>query len=349
MNRLRQRGFLLNPYRFAGTVQSGAFGADGVGGVTLVGASTATAVASMDGAGTLTGLGSTVQTASGAFSSDGVGAVSLVGASIASSVVSADGAGTGMFASEATALTVDAADFDGTNDYLSRATDFTGAADSKKGILSFWHRGDVNPSVAHVLFAGQTSGALSHIECDWVDGSTYGFGVGQFYYIFGNSDTGPAVALEIRTASSFASGSWRHVLCSWDLATAGARHLYVTDSSSLTVITFVDLLLQHSNSPNWFVGDTSGGRMDGGLAELYFAPGEYLDFSVASNRRKFITSVGKPVNLGATGTLPTGNAPLVYLHLDDLESANNFAINRPGNGNLTVTGALTTYASSPSD
>jgi hypothetical protein len=89
--------------------------------------------------------------------------------------------------------------------------------------------------------------------------------------------------------------------------------------------------------------------MDGGMAELFFAPGQFLDFSVQSNRRKFRSSGGKPISLGADGSTPTGTKPLIYLHLDDAETANNFATNRAGNGNLTVTGALTTRATSPSD
>lgn len=346
--RRRQRGFLLNPYRFAGTVQSGAFGADGVGDVTLVGASTATAVASADGAGTLTFLGSTVQTASGAFSSDGVGAVSIVGASTASGAASSDGVSVGTFSTEAAALVVDAADFDGTNDGLTRLSNFTGAANSKQGILSFWHKGDVNPTVQHSLLASRFSDTTACIECSWVNGPSFGFAAGQYYLVSINADpSNPAFGMH--TAASFTSGTWRHVLCSWDLL-AGTRHLYITDVSSLTLDFSANISVTYADVADWNAGTNAGSvRMDGGFAEFYFAPGQFLDFSVQGNRRKFITAGGKPANLGATGVTPTGSAPLIYLHLDDGETANNFATNRVGSGNFTVEGALTTYATSPSD
>ena len=77
---------------------------------------------------------------------------------------------------------------------------------------------------------------------------------------------------------------------------------------------------------------------NGALAEVYFAPGQYLYFSIASNRRKFISRTGKPVHLGTTGMLPTGTAPLVYHHLDDAEAVANFATNRGTGGNFTITG-----------
>lgn len=347
MKRLRQRGFLLNPYRFAGTIQSGAFSADGVGGVTLVGASTAAAVASMDGTGALTFIGSTVQTASGAFSSDGVGAMSMVGASTASGEASSDGAGVVTFVSEPTALTVDAADFDPTN-YLERASGMTGAADSKKGILSCWHRGRTDPAVVEILLQSVVNATgFTSIELGWYDGPTAGYPAGKYFRVAAANSSLAAIELELRTTSSLLSGTWRNILCSWDLATAGARHLYINDVSNLTQITFNNQTIDHSATDRHRVA--TGASLDGGLAELYFCPGQYLDFSVTSNRRKFITSGGKPVNLGATGEVPTGTVPMIYLHLDDGESANNFAINRTGNGNLTVSGVLTTFATSPSD
>lgn len=345
MNRLRQRGFLLNPYRFAGTIQSGAFSADGVGGVTLIGASTATADASMDGAGGLTLLGSTVQTASGAFSSDGAGAVSIVGASVASAAASSDGAGVGTFASEPTALTVDAADFDGTNDYLSRTSLFSpNAADSKKGILSFWFKPTAGTSIL-IDTSSVVTGYGPYIQVDW------NLTAVNKFTIYTNSRTTALASLTVQSTTAHAAGAWYNVLCSWDMATAGARHLYVNDVSDVTQIAFNNNTVEYSEIDKFQVGDIigTGFKTNGGLAELYFAPNQYLDFSVSSNRRFFITSGGKPANLGATGSLPTGTEPLIYLHLDHLETANDFAINRASHGNLTVVGALTTFASSPSD
>lgn len=339
MKRLRQRGFLLNPYRFSGTVQSGAFSADGVGGVTLIGASTATAVASMDGAGTLTGLGSTVQTAFGAFSSDGVGAVSIVGASTASGAASADGVASMSAVSEPGPLIVDAAEFDGVNDKLSRASAMTGQTDSKTGIVSFWHKGLATPGLNFLFVGAQVLD--SKIFAYWGDG-----GVSNAYTL---GVAGPVGFMNVHTGQH-AFGTWRHVLWSFNVAT-GTSHLYVTDVSSANLDGSADGNIAFAAIDTWVVGDSADGgfRSNADLAELYIAPGQFLDFSVTANRRKFITAGGKPVNLGSTGSTPTGVAPLIYLHLDDGETANNFASNRIGAGNLTVTGTLDTAATSPSD
>jgi hypothetical protein len=85
------------------------------------------------------------------------------------------------------------------------------------------------------------------------------------------------------------------------------------------------------------------------MAELYFAPGQYLDFSTESNRRKFITAIGTPMDLGSDGSAPTGTAPLVYQRLAAGETVANFATNRGTSDDFSIIGTLVTGSSSPSD
>jgi hypothetical protein len=66
-------------------------------------------------------------------------------------------------------------------------------------------------------------------------------------------------------------------------------------------------------------------------------------------RRKFISAAGKPVLLGADGSIPTGQAPAIFLHLDKGEHSSGFAINRGVGGTLALGGTLTGASSSPSD
>jgi hypothetical protein len=131
---------------------------------------------------------------------------------------------------------------------------------------------------------------------------------------------------------------------------ATANHLYINDVDDENVLTFTDDTLDYTGG-DWSVGARPSGNLkfDGCLSEFYFAPGQYLDFSLVANRRKFISPTGKPVQLGLTGSLPTGTAPLMYHHLDDGEAVANFATNRGTGGNFTITGTLDTAASSPSD
>lgn len=251
--------------------------------------------------------------------------------------------------SPAANFAVDAADFDGTNDYLTRASAFTGQADSKSGTFSVWLRFDVALSAGQVrgLFYGITAVANYWVAGYIVDNAP------DDLWTFQAEDTGFNNVFISTDAGPRSTATWYHVLSSWNGAT-GAAYTYINDVavSGGTVSSFnANANLAAINS--WAVGvdpsNVANTKWDGGIAELYWAPGQPLDLSLSSNRRLFISATGKPVNLGTTGSVPTGSAPQVYLHLDDGESAANFATNRTGNGNFTVTGALTTYASSPSD
>ena len=342
-NRFRQRGFFLNPFRFAGTVQSGDLNFGGEASATIAGASIVSADASSDGSGELV-VGSD-QAASGAFSSISEGGLTVEGAAVASMTFSAIGTSDASVVAAAEALLCDAADFDGTNDSMTRSSSMTGQADSKTGILSMWFKVD------DLSGSGVSNDDVILVH----DATTNVFGVSinhgtDILTISGADGTG-INRLVMQTNSSLATTGFYHVLASWDLAAATGQ-LYINDVSDLAAGgTYTDAVLRWASATTYKVsiGLSGGFLYDGGLAEVYIAPGQYIDLSVEENRRKFITADGKPVNLGATGSIPTGTNPLVYLHLEDGETASNFAINRTSAGNYTVSGALTTYASSPSD
>lgn len=247
----------------------------------------------------------------------------------------------------APAFLVDAANFDGTNDFML-ATGITAPANAKTGIFSCWFRVGATPTLPHVLLT----------NAPWGDNSGLGIAVvlegsvDDKIHIYGyDPPDGVNLVLDMQTNSTFASsGTWRHILASWDLA-AGVTHLYIDDASDKTTNTATDSNIIY-NTGRWTVGEddsVNSFKWNGDIAELYFAPGQYLDFSVASNRRKFRTSGGKPVDLGSTGSTPTGSAPLIYLHLNDGEAVANFATNDAGNGNFSITGTLATSSTSPSD
>ena len=230
----------------------------------------------------------------------------------------------------------DSADFDGVNDYMLRGGGLTGAADSKSGILSAWIRLDgLGPNIINatgnnfifVLRAGDQK-----------------FGIG------GENAAGTEILLLITNTVYGAAATWLHVLASWDLATASA-HLYVNDVDDLAAgSTLTDDSIDYTLA-NWAIGATVAGTglVDSALAELYFAPGQYLDFSLVSNRRKFISASGKPVSLGATGSLPTGTAPIIYQRVADGAAVATFATNLGTGGDFSITGTLTTGSTSPSD
>lgn len=251
-------------------------------------------------------------------------------------------AGSGSSSSD---IVVDAADFDSLNDYMIRGAGLTGAVDSKKGIISFWFRLDGGDGITQRLVYGTTTlgGTTPHFHVERTSlnkitmrGVATGIG---------------SIIFEVITTSTYSAGAtWNHFLASWDMSDPAARSLYVNDISDLSVITFIDGTIDYTLA-DWAIGAApSGGlKLNGCLAEVYFAADQYLDFSVISNRRKFISSNGKPVYLGADGSLPTGVAPLIYQHLDNGEAVANFATNRGTGGNFTITGTLDTASTSPSD
>ena len=243
------------------------------------------------------------------------------------------------YAFGAALLTTDAVDFDGTNDYMTRGAGLTGIADGKQGIISAYIRMDGGDGVLqYILQANNTRISAQR-------------GSANTLRIIGQNSANTTI-LSIATVATYTtSATWRHFLASWDLATAGARFIYIDDVADLSVGTFTNDTLDYDMaSPDWGIGGSAGGaaRLNGCLAELFFHT-SYLDISVEANRRKFISSTGKPVDLGADGSTPLGVQPLVYCRVADGAAASTFATNLGSGGNWTITGSLDIASTSPSD
>lgn len=84
------------------------------------------------------------------------------------------------------------------------------------------------------------------------------------------------------------------------------------------------------------------------IAELWFAP-TFIDFSVQANRRKFADADGKPLDLGANGSLPLGVQPAIYLSVREGEEASAFLENRGSGENFVHNNSYTLAETSPSD
>jgi len=224
--------------------------------------------------------------------------------------------------------------FDGTNDYMTRGADFTGNADAKTGLFSAWLRIDGG------------DGALQYV----LDNDTLRFFLQRTaanVFRFRASNSAASVILEMLSATTYAtSASWLHLAAAWDLA-AGTTQMYVNGASDRAGgPTATNDNIDYTGA-DWGVGATAAGgnKFFGAMAEVYFAPGQFLDLSVAANLAKFRTSGGKPEDLGSDGSTPTGVAPILYLK----NAYTTFNTNSGTGGNLSVTGAFTASATSPSD
>lgn len=91
----------------------------------------------------------------------------------------------------------------------------------------------------------------------------------------------------------------------------------------------------------------SGKRLKGSIAEFFYAPNHFIDFDVESNRRLFLNADGTPVNLGVDGSIPLGEKPFMYYSLREGESVSAFAENRGFGPNMTVSGTVSIFDTTP--
>lgn len=215
--------------------------------------------------------------------------------------------------------------------WLTKTTALTADADGKTGTVSFWFNNRNGDTSADCLY----------------DTSRFTIYIDSGIILLNGATSGGTTTLNMNTAKSYPAGSgWHHYMASWDLAT-GTGHVYVDgvsdrSSSSLTL---------NNNNINYNVGNIfisanpiGGAQWPGDIAELYISR-NYIDLSVQANRDKFITQYGYPVYLGATGTLPNGSQPIIYLK--GLASA--WETNSGYGGNFTRNGTIATAATTPSE
>ena len=224
------------------------------------------------------------------------------------------------------------ADFDGTNDFLARGGGLTGVSDGKTGLFSVWFRKDGGDSAFREICSASTLKFRQYI-------------LNTNVLKIEGRNAANTLIFDITTTGTFlTSASYVHILASWDLGTAGRRHIFVGDVEDTNQNTFTDDDIDYT-AADWGIGGLPSGsnKFNGCLSEMYFAL-EWLDITVEANRRKFSTAAGKPVDLGADGSLPTGTAAIIYEPFEDLDGTN-----KGTGGNFNVTGELVRCSSSPSD
>ena len=232
-------------------------------------------------------------------------------------------------------IAVNAVDFDGTNDYLLRGADFTGNADGVKGTFVSWVKMNDGDADVHTLL--RSNGG--HIQVNrHSDGKVN-------VVLFDPSVT---MLLNMATTNTFlVADGWFCILASWDLSVSPLAQLYIGDVNEKVEATKIAGTVNYTE-PEWAIGAHPTAftiKLNGCLAQFYFNPEEYIDFSVESNRRKFISAAGKPVDMGADGSDPTGNVPLVFLS----GATASWHTNKGDGDGMTENGALTDCATSPSD
>lgn len=217
--------------------------------------------------------------------------------------------------------------FDGVNDWLSMASTPTGLADGKAGAVSFWIKMDAGSSDTTTYFL-ISSGSGNHFYL-FRDSAAR-------LVIYGETSGAANILYTLSSVGAIAiADGWVHVLASWNLATTTTR-LYINGVTDNNPSVVVDGTLDYDIG-TFFVGAhfASTGLLPASLCEVWFDD-TYIDFSDAGNRAKFRTAGGKPVDLGADGSTPTGTAPVLYLR----NEVPAFETNVGGGGGMTENGTL---------
>jgi len=213
----------------------------------------------------------------------------------------------------------------------------TGNADGKKGIFSCWINSAESTISSNDLM--QTDSLRTHFFVSTNVGPVY-------FVILQGFNAATTLILSMTTAISFVLNEWHHFLASWDLSNTEG-HLYVDDIERLGGgATLIDDTIAYSTGvTNYGIGASPAAvnHIEGDLAEYYFNNNDFLDFSVKSNRRKFITRDLHPVYLGEKGARPTGNPPIIYQRGDSTD----FITNLGSGGGMTETGTLADAAFTP--
>lgn len=236
-----------------------------------------------------------------------------------------------------------AVDFDGTNDYLTRGAGLTGAADSKLFTYVQWFRMDAAGSNRNLLATGIIAGGAAVDVLTWNASDNLDI-------IWRDPALGVLLSATTTGGVFTASASWKCLMLSIDLANTSNRQVYLGDTAlGVTWTTYTNTAMDMTRA-DWSLGagPDGAGKISACLGPTWFTPGVQLDFSSEAVRRKFFKSSGKPEDLGPTGALPTGTAPLIYLHILPTASAASFATNLGSGGNFTITGSLDLASTFPS-
>ena len=234
-------------------------------------------------------------------------------------------------------ITVNAVNFDGTNDYLTKAGGLS-ASDSADALISFWFNILGNDG-ATINFLGDIGNKVQMFRKS----------DNKFDILLRTSAPANLWSFEIDALyTSTNNTGWNHFLLAAQFDGTPVGQIYLNDApAAITEVTSPTTgSINWGTISDWGCGGRTGGTLKhhGDLAEVY-ATNEYLDISVTANRRKFISAGGKPVDLETNGSGPTGTQPIIYL----TNPTSTWQVNKGSGGGFTENGALTTASTSPSD
>lgn len=225
--------------------------------------------------------------------------------------------------------TANAGAFGGTNEKLNRGADYTGNANSKQWSFAIWALYDAGGATNSKVLA---------------------FTDNRFYEILKNGseivvvqaeETGGSLILDVNSgANTLTQDTWECIMGSFDMADTGKRHLYFGDTDVLSVSTYTDDTIDFTQPEHHLFGRSSIRQWSGDGSIFWMNFGQYIDFSVESNRRIFYSSNGiVPAALASStnGNVGGLGQPLVFLNSPFGSYQNNLG----SGGGLTEAGTIT--------
>lgn len=235
-----------------------------------------------------------------------------------------------------------AVSYDGTDYFSQRLGTLTGNINGQKGIASGWFKANSNLLSDRTIYSNW--GAAFRIYLD-----------GTNFHIFGTLK--PNGNLDLASVGFDYSNStvWHHFVAAWDTAN-GSGGLWIDNvlqtggTGVPSTGNLVDYISEGFPTNNYIGGRSGVTLFNACLSDLYLNTSEFIDLTIESNRRKFIDTFLKPVDLGNNGELVTGITPIMFLtgnaatFLSNVGSGGMFVT-----GGSVTTGVLTDCGSSPSD
>jgi hypothetical protein len=237
-----------------------------------------------------------------------------------------------------------ASTLDGSADFLSR-TSIIGIADGKVVTFSAWFKLDSNSSSGEntIIFFDQSFDASFQVklgnsakQLDIVGRDSGGNAVLNFFY-------------ELNGGNTITLKKWFHLAFSVDLTSTGTRNVLlngvnITSSGTFSSYTNTNMALL-TGETDYYISEqpqSANREWNGEFSDIYFDT-TYIDLS--ADNPFYDTDTDKPKFLGATGNLPTGSAPLIYLPL----YASSAGTNLGTGGDFTVNSGPYVGARGPSE
>jgi len=201
---------------------------------------------------------------------------------------------------------------------LSRGSDLSGNFDSKRGLVSCWI--DFRDSIGADEILYRSQGFRTYF------GRTIAGTI-----LFETRDTLGNFNLRMESTIIINSSPvYHHILISYDLSIAKAM-MYIDGVSVANASILTDSNVDNSRNDHFLMSSVNSCTFD-----IYINLLEYLDIDIEANRLLFRDSLGNPVDLGATGSIPTGGSPIIFLN----NNFGDFEINKGYGGDFMQSGPL---------